>query len=405
MAGYRFNHFHGQVPMQVSPLKRHILLWLCILLVHLPIVAQGKTKSPDFGKPWQPQGAEKPLLDLDLDGPGTTFDLLGDQEGASIIFRVRDAVSKKKLAVIKLNSRHSQASAEVFAWRMACYLGFPEIVVPATPVTLQGGSLLKLRRLFLNLTYSDPAKEKKRLEIVENLNKASAGSLVFSGVVKPWLTSFMFTEELGKLEVLAQSPVSTWLKRDAFPPGSGNYTLQQRTRLYKPQGIHLGTISKKQLAFDMSNIMVLDALMGQSDRFAGANLHFWCKGGKRVELPPENKRKVWDLGHVRLLALDNGLAFRGRNGNGLFDLQGLNEPGTRVERFDPKTVERIRALGKIFLAPSPNAKENAPRPRENWAYFGLETKHFSLAQYYLRGTLTYINSLAKVHSHDIYLRH
>lgn len=369
-----------------------------------PSALWAQTPSDGFNHSWIPTAVEKPLLALDLDGPGTTFDLLGDQEGASIIFRVRHAASREKLAVIKLDSRHSQASAEVFAWRMACYLGFADIVVPAVPISLQGGSLIKLRRLFMDLSYQDPAKEIVRLEIVANLSDAAAGNLVFSGVIKPWLTAFMFTEELGTHEHLAQSPVADWLKHDGFPPGDGDYTLRQRTRLYKPKGIHKGTIKEKQLALDLSNIMVLDALMGQSDRFAGANLHFWNDGGTRKELPPERRNIVWDLGRVRLLALDNGLAFRGRNGDGLFDLQGLIEPGTRIERFDPETVARLRRLGKIILEPPSNAKIDQVPTNEAWKYFGLEQKQFSLARYFLRGTLSYINGLEKENFHAIYLR-
>jgi len=340
-----------------------------LILSAIPHVVFGEVEPPNLNLPWIPTLQEQALLDLDLNGPGTTFDLLGDQEGASIIFTVKAAGTKEKLAVIKLDSRHSQASSEVFAWRMACYLGFSEILIPATKVSLEGGALIKLRHLFLNLSYEDPDKEKIRLKIVSNLNKASAESLVFSGVIKPWLTSFMFLQELGTLENLAKSPVAQWLKKDGFPAGSDNYVLHQRTRLYKPQGIHVGSISEIQLAIDLSNIMVLDALMGQSDRFAGANLHFWHDGGKRLELPAENGTKVWDLGSVRLLALDNGLAFRGRDGNGLLDLQGTNEPGSRVERFDPSTVDKIRELGKILLdttnqphlASTNNNKSNNPQ--------------------------------------------
>ncbi len=379
------------------------ILFLTVTLISPPIVFC-KTIQNSFSQPWKPTEKEQLLLELDLNGPNTTFDLLGDQEGASIIFRVRDAATKTKLAVVKLNSRHSQASAEVFAWRMAYFLGFPEIVVPAVPINLKDGALIKLRRLFLNLSYKDPYKEKVRLEIVSNLNDAAAGNLVFSGVVKPWLTSFMFTQELGTREQLAQSPVSHWLKLSEFPPGIGDYTLRQRTRLYKPKGIHLGTISEKQLTSDLSNIMVLDALMGQSDRFAGANLHFWNFEGKRTELSPHKRSKVWDLGRVRLLALDNGLAFRGRNGDGLFDLQGLTEPGTRVERFNNQTVARLRKLGKILLITTNNPDDDTVIYNDGWAYFGLEHRQYSLAHYYLQGTLNYIDSLEEKYFHAIYFR-
>jgi hypothetical protein len=387
------------LPLWIAPNLGGVFLLLgTMLVVGSPTAVLGD----DFDRSWSPTAAEKSLLALDLDGPGTTFDLLGDQEGASIIFRVRDAGSREKLAVIKLNSRHSQASAEVFAWRMACYLGFPDIVVPAVPAQLKGGALLKLRRLFLDLSYEDPAKEEIRLEIVSNLNDAAAGNLVFSGVIKPWLNCFMFTKDLGTLESMAQSPVAAWLKQADFPPGSGDYSLRQKTRLYKPKGIHYGTISEMQVARDLSNIMVLDAIMGQSDRFAGANLHFWNRGGQRKELPVERKNQAWDLGRVRLLALDNGLAFRGRNGKGLFDLQGLREPGTEVERFDPHTVAMLRKLGKILLSPATVPGQDPTPASTGWAYFGLDPARFSLARYFLQGTLDYVDRLEKVYFHNIY---
>jgi hypothetical protein len=59
---------------------------------------------------WESTAAEEHLLQLDLPGEGTTFDLLSDFEGTSIIIRVREAESRESLAVMKSNENPGACS-------------------------------------------------------------------------------------------------------------------------------------------------------------------------------------------------------------------------------------------------------------------------------------------------------
>src|SRR5699024_4444283 len=96
---------------------------------------------------------EKALADIDLEGEGTTFGLLADFEGTSIIIRVKDAKTGTSLGVIKTGTANNSMAGEVFAYRFARLLGFSEMVAPVIPVDLHGGALVKLRDLLRAKSY------------------------------------------------------------------------------------------------------------------------------------------------------------------------------------------------------------------------------------------------------------
>ncbi|MCA9297679.1 MAG: hypothetical protein KDA28_01355 [Phycisphaerales bacterium] len=82
---------------------------------------------------WEPTEGEDRVQNLDWDGESTYFDLL-DRPGMSIIFRVRDRETDESLAVCKMQTSGTRIHAEVFAYRISRFLGFDELVVPATIV-------------------------------------------------------------------------------------------------------------------------------------------------------------------------------------------------------------------------------------------------------------------------------
>lgn len=352
---------------------------------------------------WEAPESEAALVAHDLAGDGTTFDLLADYEGTSIIVRVRDAASGDSIGVIKTTSSNTRVGAEVYAWRLANFLGFGELVPPVLPVEMGEGALRKMRDLLAGITYDDEWKETNRQRVVRDLDDAIDDGTAFFGAYKPWLRAFMFHGGLGDRERLAGQPVMDHLAARGEQPGSDEVTLAQYTRLYSPRGTHRGTIVMWQLAEDLSNMLLMDALMGQNDRFAGANLHFRAVDGTEDEVGERNGAPVFDMGEVRLLALDNGAALRGRNGSGIADLQGNIVGGTRVERFDPVSVERVRALGRRALG---HGCETPPFDDEVdaiWAYLGIEGDEVERATGYLENTLTYLDELEARHGDDMLL--
>lgn len=368
------------------------------------------TACPDpdlgsFAELWiwgAPQG-EQMLQSHDLEGDGTTFDLLADYEGTSIIIRVREAGTRDSLGVIKTTSSNTRVGAEIYAWRLANFLGFGELVPPVLPVELGDGALRKMRDLLAGITYDDEWKETNRQRVVRDLNAAISAGTTYFGAYKPWLRAFMFHGGLGDRERLAGQPVMDHLVARGEQPGSEDVTLAQHTRLYSPRGTHRGTIPMWQLAEDLSNMMLMDALMGQNDRFAGANLHFRAVDGTETEAGQRDGDPIFDMGEVRLLALDNGAALRGRNGGGILDLQGRIASGTRVERFDPISVARARALARRTLG---YGCETAPFDDEAaaiWAWLGIEGEEAERAAGYLETTLQYIDELEDQYGDDIWL--
>lgn len=290
--------------------------------------------------------AEQSLENVDLEGPSTTFGLLADFEGTSIIIRVRDAATNTSLGVIKTNTANNSTAGEIYAYRLARLLGFSEIVAPVIPVELHVGALKKLRDLMSSRRYSDVHKERNRNLVLTQVNRAIANNESFTGAFKVWVPSFMFHAGLGTRTSLGRQEITRHLGARQPQPESKDITLSQLTRLYSPQGTHRGTANLAELAQDYSNMMLMDALMGQNDRYAGANVHFRSVNGERRENGTRAGLPVFEMGRVRMLSLDNGASMKSRGGGGIADLQGNNDPATRIERFSRTSVTQLRLLAK-----------------------------------------------------------
>jgi hypothetical protein len=94
-------------------------------------------------------------------------------------------------------------------------------------------------------------------------------------------------------------------------------------------------VSLLEVAKDFSNLMLLDAVMGNGDRFPGLNLEFRSSINKSQIL---NKQQVMIL-HPRLSSLDMGLSFKGWQ-----PTWGRLEMTYYLRRFDPSMLKRLRKL-------------------------------------------------------------
>lgn len=343
---------------------------------------------------WVPQPGERAQLALDLDGHATEFRLLKQHEGTSILFAVRDRATGRDVAVVKTNSLSTNVSAEIYAWRLAVVLGCPGVVAPASPVTLSGRSLAKLRELLAGASYGGTRKEDARREVLAELDRALAAGRGLPGAIKPWLGCFVQSRRLGTRELLAETDAASWLRAGGPPPGDGTVALSQVSELQEPRGVHLGRIAARRLAADLADVLLLDALMGQDDRFAGGNLHFWCDGGERRRQDVGSAPPLWDLGEVRLLALDNGAALRPGANTALRDLRGEIHPGVRAERFDRRVVDRLRELRRQ------TAGADAARV---WEILGLAGKRAEVASRRLDEVLAHLDGLTAAYGAEVWL--
>lgn len=346
---------------------------------------------------WVPPPEEAAIVELDLDGDATFFGLLSDWEGTSIILRVRQTGTEANLAVVKTTSSNTRVDAEIYAWRLANFLGFGSLVAPTAPVFLDGEALQKMHDLLDETDYDDPNKESNRLRVVRQLAEALDAGGGYNGAIKPWIPAFSYVGALGERERLAAHPVMEFLDANNDQAGDELVTLEQFTRLYSPRGTQRGTLAMWELAHDVSNMLLLDALMGQNDRYAGANVHFRSLSGERIEVGTRRELPIYDLGAVRLFALDNGAALRGENGSGIGDLQGNFVSGTRVERFEHQAVDRIQLLARRVLGRGCPAGADPAEADLILAYLGLQpgTSEAERARGYLENVVEYIEELAE----------
>jgi hypothetical protein len=348
--------------------------------------------------------AEEALRELDLNSEATSFHLLGEFEGTSIIIRVKNA-DGDSVAVIKTDTSNTSTEGEVFVYRLAKLLGFDEIVAPAIPVELGDGALIKVRDLLRGVEMSDTAKEQRRAYVLRQIEHAIREGDTFHGAMKPWLSGFMFTTRLGRRESVAEHEIMNHLHARGEQPSHRLIELAQFTRLYSPHGTHRGRISVSQLARDFSNIMVMDALSGQNDRFAGANMHFRAVDGERHESGSRRGLPIYDMEDVRLLALDNGASLHSAHGSGLADLMGNIVEGTRVERFEERTVDRLRRLGELLLEGygTVSCELSSAQVENVWSRLGVfsaQSREYAIG--HLRATLEYIDSLERRFGEQIY---
>ena len=351
---------------------------------------------------WVPTEAERALLAIDLEGDGTLFRAMGEMEGTSMIIKVKRADTEENIAVIKTSSSNTRTWAEVYAHRLSTHLGFGDLVPDVAHVELGAGALEKIAGVLEAARFSDDGKERRRQRVLREVRTAMHEGTVFVGAMKPWLGAFMFHSGLGQRDSLAEHPVMRTLRASAAQPEPEAVELRQFTRLYEPRGTYTGELTMQQLASDLSSLMLMDALMAQNDRFPGANLHFISTAGEREEVGERRGYPIFSLGAVRLLALDNGAAMRSEHGSGLADLSGATVRGTRVERFERTSVERLRALSRRWTG---RGCESLPFDDEVAAidaYFGLDAERGAIARSLVDRVLDYIDALEQRHGDAVF---
>lgn len=224
-------------------------------------------------------------------------------------------------AVLPENSATS-ISGEFASYQLARLLGFPELSQPAELFQIRGDLLRKFERMLAGASFSGQ-KEANRKQVLARI-KANPGGL--AAVCKQWMP---------------QKPIAIdSLVTGGSPNGKLNtaHSLAKALLRTQPQPSSAGITLKElkvaapasTLARQLSNILVVDALAGQWDRFSGGNLQAYA-----------------DEKGVRLVALDNGGA----------TLAGASSYHTLtkgwVTRFDPPTAEALVQLNEFLQGQRP----------------------------------------------------
>ena len=222
------------------------------------------------------------------------------------------------VGAFRSESASTSVEGEIATFNIARALGCTDLFQPATGMELRGKGLVTLTHLLKTATFP-PIKEPDRAQVLAEI---AGNPSLLSGVFKqalPVKAVKYYSIERASVPpngVLNEAdPIARFLKNSAPQPDMEPIT---------PPGIQ-GRAPARTLARQLSNILLVDALAGQWDRYSGGNLHMLVEDGT-----------------AHLIAVDNGGAgFDGDHGN-------LGKFKTWVTRFDPKVVARLFAL-EAFL--------------------------------------------------------
>jgi hypothetical protein len=203
--------------------------------------------------------------------------------------------------------------AEISTYNIGRALGCGELFQPAVPMDLRGKGLVTFRHLLEGASFPD-YREDERVALLDMMDDDAT---VLSGAFKPMTPADAVKyrgaerpDEAPNGGLETNDPIAKYLRHDAPQPGHQPVPLPSVT-------LHL---APAPLARQLSDILLVDALAGQWDRFSGNNLHLLPAHGGQF------------------MAIDNGGA------DPLSD-QGYLERFTRwVTRFDPPVVEQLAAL-------------------------------------------------------------
>ncbi len=211
-------------------------------------------------------------------------------------------------------SAGTSVRAEITSFNIARGLGCGELFQPAVEIELRGKGLTTFHRMLETATFPE-YKEDERREILQAIDDNPEG---LSGAYKPIppvnAMKYRGAERPddppnGALDT--GDIIARHLRHDAPQPGREPVALP-----------HTGLrASPARLARDLSDILLVDALAGQWDRFSGNNLHI-----------------VPTADGARLMAIDNGGA------DPINDQGYLDKFCQWVTRFDEPVVQHLWAL-------------------------------------------------------------
>jgi hypothetical protein len=305
---------------------------------------------------WADRAVHEPLLrearlrgiDINHD-EALTFKASKGYEGTSVWVKVKDA-NGHNVAIFKPTNGNTYHRGEVFTYQMSKLLGIEKIYPVTTLQTLDKDGCQKFVSALEKVKYKG-MKEKNRVRLIKKCRKGS-----LEGAVKEWVSGFQFFQAIGTSDKLKKHHVFSYLsKRYSQPPKNKTIKARTVTKYYKPdhckRGTYKGTLDVAQLARDVSDLLIMDVLNANEDRFPGANIDFKTLG-KSVE----SRKCVFDFGPSRLFSLDNGATFKGTYSNGYVDFTKRLKP----TRFVRRTYQRLKAIDgfvkgeqsrPIFLGP------------------------------------------------------
>jgi len=284
---------------------------------------------------------EKALRDFDINDPGNKLSLMGDLEGTSMIIKVKDP-DGNAIGVFKPTSGNTSHISEIAAYRLCRRLDLPACL-PAIPKTLDRITLDSFAAMLEQRRFKSPKgsrhaghyelKEQFRQALIDRLREAES----LDGALKTWVAPLVLYENLGRTAWVKKHPIYKYLRHNGPLADDEVFELRQCTRIYKPAGCYHARIPYIDLMEQFTGILIVDALIGNSDRFAGGNVHLFSLEARFIK----EKTGRYRLPSASLLMLDNGAGFM-QNPDVAMDLIRKDLEITRFSRDHYEALVKLR---------------------------------------------------------------
>lgn len=263
------------------------------------------------------------LVELDFEAPGVLLEYNPGTTSVGIEVRKDD----KQLGKWKPQNSATDVESQVVSYHIGRYLGMSRMVIPSAYYTMKTGAIAQFKTMLNKQAHKGQLQQNK----VKTLNAIAKNPNTLEGVFTT--KSRNKAEAVDVVKASANTlnsahPLVGFIKASGAMPSAEKkmslkgVVMKEKDEKGKEKVIGTPESTELKLARQLSQLMVLDILIGQWDRFSGGNL----------EATFDKK-----TGEVWFYARDNG-------GAGMNGTAQLKKYFGLVTRFDRAQIERVEQL-------------------------------------------------------------
>src|SRR5262245_54699044 len=222
-------------------------------------------------------------------------------------------LSEKKLGKWLPRNSAGNPESQVVSYQLGRFLGMNELVMPSAYYQLDGAALSTFQRILQGARENNRWRRQNRDLNLAAIGQNPSGLMgVFTPLLEPNSEEAVGLANASANTINSANPIARFIRADGPLPSA--------SRRMSLRGIKGGSESELELARQFSQVMVLDILTGQWDRWSGGNVEATTDGSR-----------------VYFVARDNGGA--SMTGPGSFA-----KYSRIVTRFDRAQMERVDRL-------------------------------------------------------------
>ena len=307
---------------------------LCLVLMAVAPVSSAPVSVPPIG---DIRAQEFQILDRDrefetllskIDLGSSDYVLEYKKTGTSLGFKVWSG--DKSFGKFLPNNESTNPEAQIVSYRLGQFLHMGTIVVPSGSYVLSQNLVSQFQSMLLATTETQRIRAKNQQDLLSSI-AADPMQLpgVFTPHIKKWEVKDLSDSVTNTIDPL--NPIADWIRAEGPMPSSDSLITLKGVKVKK--GVKQPVASELELSREFSEVLVLDILCGQWDRWSGKNIE--------ATIDPTN-------GHLAFFARDNGGASMRGTGN-------IDATLRVVSRFDRGQINRVEHLLEILKGP--NAKQ------------------------------------------------